>query len=264
MVLYFSATGNTKLIAKSLAKRLDDEAVDLLTRIKNSDFSELHSERPFVICSPIYVSELPTFYMEFLRKVTLSGNRLVYGIFTNGGYSGIAGGQLRRIISQKGMRFMGYAEFKLPSNHITNKSHKEIDEAEIRKRIKTSLQKAESAAETIKKGSAFKNRHIFVLEYFITVPVAPVLCYLNQGTKEFRAKENCLSCGKCVNLCPMNVISMQNGKPVWLKERCSHCMSCIQNCPVEAIEYGKITEGKKRYTISRVRAGKNTIDERLT
>ena len=67
-MIVFSATGNTKLIAKSLAKRLDDEAVDLLTRIKNSDYSELHSETPFVICSPIYASELPTFYMEYLRK----------------------------------------------------------------------------------------------------------------------------------------------------------------------------------------------------
>lgn len=258
MVLFFSGTGNTKLMAQTLAKCLNDESVDLLRRIKEGDFSELHSEKPFIICSPIYVSELPVFFTAYLRNVALSGNREVYGVFSNGGYSGIAGGQLKKIIRQKGMHFMGYAEFKMPSNHITNKSHKEIDDAEINQRIETSLRRAEQAAESIRNGKTFKNRHIFLLEYLITLPAAPVLCYFNQGTKNFWVKENCISCGKCAKLCPVNVISMQNKKPVWEKERCAHCMSCIQNCPVEAIEYGKITEGKKRYSVSRVYDVKNT------
>ena len=46
---------------------------------------------------------------------------------------------------------------------------------------------------------------------------------------------------------PMNVIEMHEGKPVWKESRCAHCMSCIQNCPVQAIEYGTVTKGKKRY-----------------
>jgi len=51
MVLYYSATGNTEYIAKELAKLLNDERIDLLERIKQQDFSILHSEKPFVICA---------------------------------------------------------------------------------------------------------------------------------------------------------------------------------------------------------------------
>ncbi|MBQ6399316.1 MAG: EFR1 family ferrodoxin [Clostridia bacterium] len=251
MVLYFSATGNTKLIAEKLAELLEDEAVNLLTRIKGKDFSSLHSDRPFLICSPVYVSELPSFIADFLKRVSLTGCRDVYGILTNGGFSGIAGAQMRRIIKQKSMKFKGYAEFKLPSNHITNKSHAEIDDAEITKRIEASLNKAENVANGIKGGGCFKNRHIFLLEYLVTVPVAPMLCYFNQGTEGFRVKESCISCGKCKKLCPMNVIAMEDGKPVWNIKRCAHCMSCIQNCPVEAIEYKDVTEGRARYTASK-------------
>ena len=251
MILFYSSTGNTRFVAQTLAERLDDETMDLLSRLRNNDYSEIHSSRPFIICSPIYVSELPSFLLDYLNKTAFSGSKDVYGVFTNGGYSGIAGGQLKRIIRRKSMNYKGYAEFKLPSNHITNKSHKLIDPEEIQKRIKTSLSKADEVSEAINNGVTFKNRHIFLLEYLVTLPVAPLLCYFNQKTEGFRVTEECASCGKCSKLCPMNVIEMQNGKPVWNEKRCAHCMSCIQNCPVEAIEYKDITEGRKRYNISR-------------
>ena len=135
--------------------------------------------------------------------------------------------------------------------------YKGTDDTEIRKRIETALSKAGEAAETVQNGSRFTNRHIFLLEYIVTVPVAPVLCYFIQGTEGFRVKDGCISCGKCARLCPMNIIEMRETPdgsakiPVWTLKRCAHCMSCIQNCPVEMIEYKSITEGRKRYTAAR-------------
>ena len=38
MVLYFSATGNTRFVATELAKALDDEAMDLCSRIKTHNY----------------------------------------------------------------------------------------------------------------------------------------------------------------------------------------------------------------------------------
>ena len=57
MVLYFSATGNTEFIAQEIARRLDDECVNLLERFKTNDHSPLHSDKPFVICAPVYVCD---------------------------------------------------------------------------------------------------------------------------------------------------------------------------------------------------------------
>lgn len=62
----------------------------------------------------------------------------------------------------------------------------------------------------------------------------------------FRATDACIGCGKCVELCPLNNIRLENGKPVWGKN-CTHCMACICHCPKEAIEYGKKSKGKPRY-----------------
>ena len=58
----------------------------------------------------------------------------------------------------------------------------------------------------------------------------------------------CIGCGKCVELCPLNNIRLENGKPVWGKN-CTHCMACICYCPKEAIEYGEKSKGKPRYHV---------------
>ena len=62
----------------------------------------------------------------------------------------------------------------------------------------------------------------------------------------FYAKECCTGCGHCVQVCPLNNIRLQDGRPVWGRQ-CTHCMACICGCPTQAIEYGKKSQGKPRY-----------------
>lgn len=106
MVLYYSATGNTEFIAKELATLLDDECIDLLDRIKNNDNSELHSDKPFVVCAPVYVCEMPRFLSAYLKKQTFSGNKDVYFIFTSGGYCGVSAQLAKWMFRKKKMRYM--------------------------------------------------------------------------------------------------------------------------------------------------------------
>ena len=44
----------------------------------------------------------------------------------------------------------------------------------------------------------------------------------------------CIGCGLCVSLCPMENISMKNGKAAAGK-RCTMCYRCISRCPEKAI-----------------------------
>ena len=59
-------------------------------------------------------------------------------------------------------------------------------------------------------------------------------------------QDKCSGCGLCVQLCPLNNITLKNGKPVW-GGGCTHCMACICSCPARAIEYGRKSRGKPRY-----------------
>lgn len=250
MILYFSATGNTEFIAKELAKRLDDECINLLERVKTQDNTPLHSEKPFVICAPVYVCEMPRFMAKYLKKQTFTGNKDAYFIFTSGGYCGVSGILAKAIIKSKKMNYRGHAEFKMPGNYVANDSYPMLEKDEIEKRILAACEQVEGVASDIAKGNKLKARHIFLAETIITVPFNPVWCKYKLTAKDFYAKESCIGCGKCEKLCPLNNIKITDKKPVWGKQ-CTHCMACIGNCPVEAIEYGDLTKDKEPYNFGK-------------
>lgn len=47
--------------------------------------------------------------------------------------------------------------------------------------------------------------------------------------------ENCTGCGTCLEVCPVEAISLLSGKAVIDYEFCNSCLECAQVCPAEAI-----------------------------
>ena len=246
MVLFFSATGNTEFIARQLALKLGDECLNLLDRVKKNDHTVIHSEKPFIICAPVYVCEMPRFLAKYLKEQTFTGSRDVYFIFTSGGYAGISGILAKGIVKKKKMNYLGHAEFKMPRNYVANDHYRMLPVDQIKERILASCKKLEEVAADIRAGSKLKARHVWLFETIITVPFNPVWSKLKYQTKGFHSTDKCIGCGKCVKVCPLNNVSLKDRRPAW-GNVCTHCMACIANCPTEAIEYGNITQTKEKY-----------------
>ena len=252
MVLYFSATGNTAFIAKELAARLNDECLNLLDRVKTQDYTPLHSEKPFVICAPVYVCEMPRFLSSYLKKQVFTGSKEVYFVFTSGGYCGISGVLSKSIFKAKGMVYRGHAEFKMPRNYVINESYPMLEKDEVENRITNAYHQLDQVASNILSGSNLIARHVYLFETIITVPFNPVWCKYKLTAKDFYVTDACVGCGKCQKLCPLNNISLVDGTPVW-GDQCTHCMACIGNCPTKAIEYDTITQDKEPYHFKKYR-----------
>ena len=252
MILYFSATGNTEYIAKEIAKQLDDECINLLDRFKKSDHSVLHSDKPFIICAPVYVCEMPRFMSKYLKKQTFTGNRNVYFVFTSGGYCGISGQLAKSMFRKKKMNYCGHAEFKMQRNYVANDAYPMLSREEVEERIIKSHEKIGPVVADIKAGRKLTARHIFLFETIITVPFNPIWCKFKLRAKDFYSTDKCIGCGKCVKLCPLNNITLNKRKPVW-GNNCTHCMACIGNCPTQAIEYGTVTQNKEQYNFGKYR-----------
>ena len=173
MILYFSATGNTKFIAEELARRLDDTALDLRGKIRDHDYAPVRSEKPFVICSPVYVCEPPGFLTEYLRKTPLVGNQDAYFVFTSGGYSGISAFLARGLARKKQMRYRGSADFKMPRSYLISSAYPPLEKEEIEARIRGCAAKLPETAESIRRGETLKSRHIKKKKKLVTLPFTP-------------------------------------------------------------------------------------------
>lgn len=260
MVLYFSATGNTEYIAQEVAGRLNDECINLLDKVKSDTHDVLHSDKPFIICAPVYVCEMPRFMSKYLKNQEFTGNKDVYFIFTSGGYSGISGQLAKSIFRKKKMNYRGHAEFKMPNNYVVTDSYPMLSKEEIEARILKSHKKIGTVVADIQAGNKLTSKHISLLETIITIPFNPVWCKLKLRSKDFYSTDKCVGCGKCVNLCPLNNITLESKKPVW-HDNCTHCMACIGNCPMRAIEYGTVTQEKKQYNFNKYRYVVDSLSE---
>ncbi len=123
------------------------------------------------------------------------------------------------------------------------------DEENI-KRIKCSRERVPDVAARIKRGDRLRERYITLLEKIITIPFNPFWTGYMQKADDFYTTDKCIGCGKCAKLCPLNNITMTDGRPRWLHP-CAHCMACLGNCPTEAIEYRNRTEAKPKYRIGK-------------
>ncbi len=48
-------------------------------------------------------------------------------------------------------------------------------------------------------------------------------------------KENCIACGACVDVCPVEAIKVDE-IAVIDAETCTDCGTCVDDCPVDAIK----------------------------
>lgn len=244
MVLYFSGTGNSKYCADVIARRLNQTAVDCAPYIKNSQQLCMESEDAWVFCAPTYAWQLPRVFANLIKNAELSGSKKAYFVMTCGSEIGAARFKIEALCREKGLEFMGVHEAVMPENYLAMFSvPKEKTAVKI---VHAATPALEAAAEKIANSQRLENKKITLADRVKSAPVNLLFYPLCVKAKDFYAKDNCVACGKCAEVCPLNNIKIVDNKPVWGKD-CTHCMACICRCPVEAIEYGKKSEGKRRY-----------------
>jgi ferredoxin len=181
---------------------------------------------------------------DWMMQTEFKGNKDVYFVLTCGSDMGNAEKYLKRLCAELGLNYKGAAPVVMPENYIA--MFDAPDEEESAVIIKKADRTLNRIARRIK-----NNENLLPVKAgigaMIKSGINTIYYTLIVKDKKFYAEDTCNGCGLCAKKCPLGNIEMVDGKPQW-NGNCTHCMACIAYCPTEAIEYGKISKGKRRYT----------------
>lgn len=249
MILYFSATGNSEYLAKSLANELGDEVVDLFSYIKEGRPGVFESDRPFVLVCPTYSWRVPLFLSKYLLNCGFIGSRDFYVVMNYGDSCGNAYAYIKEDLDNLGLNFKGLYGVKMPENYIMLF---DLDSPDINKKIIAAAKnEIGNITRYIKNKDNFPKKKVGLIGKFQSGVINPIFFKFITKDKKFYATDKCISCGLCEKVCVLNNISYKNGRPIW-KGTCIHCSACISKCPLGAIEYGKKTLNQDRYLLSKI------------
>lgn len=237
MIFYFSGTGNSKWAAKQIAALTGDQARDIT---QSSSTPEIQNETQIGLVFPIYAWGVPEPMLDFAKLLGRT-DAFTFAVCTCGEDAGHAMKKLDKVYP-----LCSSYSLTMPNNYVIGS---DIDDEQ------TARQKIDAAYIEIQKLSREIMQRKSV--YRVTEGPHPGLKsgMVNWGfnkfarsTKAFYATNACNGCGLCAKNCPAATITLVNGKPTWGKQ-CYQCLRCINECPQRAIQYGKATETRGRYTI---------------
>ena len=242
-IYYFSATGNSLWIARSLARGLDPCELVPMARIWRCE----HIRAPagavgFVF--PMYFYGIPDIVERFLTRFEPDSADYLFAVVTRGGAAGCSLQRVGDLLAARGRELDVGFYVDMPGNLITlhdalpkDKQQKVLAEAErkvgkIIGVIARRGRKGERDKPLVKKIALGKNRSF--------------LEGVHGKDAAFNVDRDCISCGFCARICPMENILMAAGRPHW-QHQCQQCLACLNWCPKGAIQYRRRTEGRKRY-----------------
>ena len=249
MILWYSGCGNSRFVADTLSKELgDDNMIFIPEAARQGTALEFGPDEALGIVFPVYSWSVPKLVSEFLRTFSIKGKpSYIFAACTCGDQTGLTYEHLKKDLHKQSLTLDAFFSFQMPETYI-NLPGFSLDTPENAKRkidgTKESLseviglikQRAQGNYDKLRGSKTFLKSNI----------LKPLFYGLLITDRKFTVSDQCIGCGICAKSCPLQNITMQNGRPHW-NGHCTNCMSCYHRCPKNAINFGKSTQGKGQY-----------------
>ena len=248
MIILFSGTGNSLLVARELQRYLGGEIETVEgERLVNPSGAmiEIPSGEPVVWVMPVYSWSIPPVMETFIRKVRMKGAHEVphFLVVTCGDDIGFADNRWRKLIGRRGWNPRGSFSVTMPNTYVCMKGF-DVDSPEVAARKLDAMPgRVEAIVAAINRGFSESDVNRGSWAWLKTAVVYPWFRAFAMSTKPFTSTSACISCGLCSRSCPMENITMHNGRPQW-GSRCALCLRCYHICPSHAVAYGHETASK--------------------
>jgi ferredoxin/flavodoxin len=235
-IYYYTATGNSFAIARSLAEGLGDTEIVPLARFRGQRTSPGTGRVGIIF--PIHAWGPPRTVSEFVGNLDVGAARFVFAVASCGG---TAGGALPRLAAQ--IRRNGgtlHAGFIVRSTGYMASDGKEAGIIRMVRNLSgkpfpTDAERMSEIMETVRNERTVRPERSAFL--------GALLGNFFHGVSEkqfagmdaaYAVSGSCASCGTCARICPRENVRLESGRPAWHHD-CDFCGACATWCTQGAI-----------------------------
>jgi len=246
IIFYFTGTGNSLKVAKSVADGMGDCEIVSMGKAKPGTLSGNYDSVGFVY--PTYFRGLPRRVGEFVSALSLTQNKnaYYYAITTCGGSVGNGLSQLRDVLWAKQGVTLHYGQtLRMFANYVIMYDMSE-KVAAITEKSNEDLVPIVTSIKNKETNRIRKSNKLISLLY------QAYMKHVSTMDKNYAVSDACIGCGICKGVCPVGNIEMVDNKPHF-RHRCEQCLGCLHYCPQRAINYKQATQTRRRYTHPEIR-----------
>lgn len=255
MIIYFSATGNSRIVASLLSNKLSDSAVidirgNMLT-LPVSTSLDARGSQNIVWVFPVHAWAIPDMLADFMSQVDIAGaeQSTHHMVCTCGDDIGMTDRQWRRLMSARGWETGVCASVQMPNTYVTFPGF-DVDSKTVESaKLAAATTRVNEIAAMIK-GQGSQQAQLVVRGSFPRFKSGTLKRFFKRflmNPSEFGSNDACISCGRCASVCPTgNIVLDSDRRPQWGKE-CMICLACYHVCPRHAVRYGRQTRNKGQY-----------------
>jgi len=222
---YFSATGNSLTTARRIAEGLGGcRLISIASLRKKTKIIEENEVVGFVF--PVYFSDMPCLVRDLISKMIFAAEKpYIFAVPTCRGHAGACHQRMNQLLMTRGQTLALAVNINMPGNSYINEPG--VDEMH--------LANQDSAVAAVL--PLIQSRE--TRDYSEPSPLPLVKTAYPNNFRGITAEEDkCTGCGICLEVCPMENITLREGKAV-IGDNCSTCLSCFHWCPNEAIWMSK-------------------------
>jgi ferredoxin len=242
-IYYYTGTGNSLWVARTLAKELGETDLVSIPDLKEDD--QISDAVVIGLIFPVYIWGVPAPIVRFVQRLKGLQPDYVFAIAVNGGQVSNTLVELSDTLKTIGITLSSGFEVGMPSNYIPwggpgpKEKQNQLFGLGTAKLARIASHVRNRQIGPIERGPLWQ-RVLFTLFHKLSFDKVPKM------DAKFWIDEKCNECGICAKVCSARNITINAGKPLW-NHRCEQCLACIQWCPREAIQYGKKTSQYQRY-----------------
>lgn len=247
VIYYYSATGNTELACRYIAKCSPAIEFDLFD-ITKTDGPDPASYDFFGFAAPTDHLGPPYLFRTFLDKLPAQNDKPAFVFNTYGLVSGRTLAVLKDWADDRGFKVVAGHSLRTPENYppliVRGIASENAPGPGALKKFNGFIAELNNLAAT-RLGKGLKEAQLKLGFFNSLLPARPRdLARTDMGNK-FVDDALCVQCGACKSSCPYGAIEL-NPKPAFDMEKCYGCWSCFNHCPHKAIYTAKV-RGKGHY-----------------